>query len=192
MKKNTLQLLTHLCDKVVLETVFGDVVPAVGAGHLLPPVTVLRGLSGAVGILLAATPVAHLVHGNVGPEHLLPREVARGKEYQGGVAVERFRTHREEHGAGEAERDRKARKPAPHHHLFGVAAKAANPRVEFGFVVHLGQRQRFVWTPGSVGFREEGESLIGAERLHVQRYNGPHLPREENYVCIISLTWGVL
>lgn len=131
---------THLCDKVGLETHFSAVHPAPGAGHLLPLVAAARGLDGAVQVLqqLAATRAAVLVPGDAGPDQLLLCEVAHGQEQRVGPAVERLRGHREEHGAGDVERDREAREPAPHHHLFGVAAEAADAREEFCLVIHFG------------------------------------------------------
>lgn len=180
MKKKA-QLLTHLCDKVFPETHFPVVHPAVDAGHLLPLVAATGSPTGAVRVLeqLAATRGAVLVDG---ADQSFPCEVAHLPR----PAVVPFRDQREKHGAGEVERDHEVQEPAPHNHLFGVAAKAADAREEFGLEIHLGQRQRFVGTAGSAGLRGESDSLFGAGRLHLQLLDVPHQSREEKMCDIPS------
>lgn len=180
--------LTHLGDKVALQTHFSGVRPSLGARHLLPLLAAAR----AVQVLeqLTATRPVVLVQGDAGPNQLFPCEVVHGQEQRVGPAVERLRDHREEHGAGEVERNGKVREPAPHNHLFGVAAEAADAREEVGLVIHFGQKQRFVGVVGSAGLRGQGDSLFGPGGLHLQRHLVPHQSREENFGCVIFLFLG--
>lgn len=176
------QLLTHLSDKVALKTHFSGVHPALGAGHLLPLVAAARGLSRTVRVLeqLAATGAAVLVQGDAGPDQLFPCEVAHGEEPRVWPAVECLWDHREEHRAGEVERDREVREPTPQNDLFGVAAKAADAREKFDLVIHPGQRQRFEGKAGSAGLRGESDSLFGPGTLHLQRQS---IERRELHIC---------
>lgn len=184
--------LTHLGDKVALQTHFSGVHPSLGARHLLPLLAAARGLNGAVQVLeqLTATRPVVLVQGDAGPDQLFPCEVVHGQEQRVGLAVKSLRDHREEHGAGQVERDGEVWEPAPHNHLFGVAAEAADAREEVGLIIHFGQKQRFVGAAGPAGLRGQGDSLFGPGGLHLQRHLVPHQSRVENFGCVISLFFG--
>lgn len=138
-----------------METHFRGVDPALGAGHLLPLVAAAGGVHGVVQVLeqLAVTRFVVLVQWDAGPDQLFPREFALRQELRVGLAVVRLWDQREEHGAGEVERECEVRDPAPHNHFLGVAAKAADARKEFGLVIHFGRRQRFVATAGAADLR---------------------------------------